>query len=537
MLRKLNRFGEIEISKNEALFTMPLIKVGTEEIGLLEENYRLKVKELNHADTFVYANHISSIRDRVQLAYDLEGCVDFHHLHRFKFKEVLSYMETMVDIANENVNVLWERNNFVVDLTEKKVKAMLFEFDGFIVYKKDTAFEGLKELILLALTKHHAILGKPKRNDFIIKEEEVFQFAEDILKASSIEEISRVISSTIREIEYRESRLEAEKKKKQEDSKLNRFAGRFKKEPVVKSPEDTLKANLNTNFDRTKTKETSKKSFVDKMTSPKGMFATMGILAVLGLVYFFMDIEGGSAKANQLQEVEEEVKMKEKITEAYRLYISEDEEDREVAYATLDSIAYEDLPEKDKAILIEWYIEQAKYSKAIATDRESSYAVGDYLVAQENGLEELEELAGAIEENEVLAFDIASMQDQYQIMIENSNIRFNERRAKRVVEAYVLTNQSESLGTLIDSKKEDEASYDNLMKYSDRYMASYTQMRELAEERKAKDAEVEEAQKKYDDEKDKDEKKDLKKKLDSLKEESEKIKARETEIEDSIKEN
>ena len=537
MLRKLNRFGEIEITKNEALFTMPLIKVGTEEIEILEENYRLKVKELNHADTFVYANHISSIRDRVQLAYDLEGCVDFHHLHRFKFKEVLSYMETMVDIANENVNVLWERNNFVVDLTEKKVKALLFEFDGFIVYKKDTAFEGLKELILLALTKHHAILGKPKRNDFIIKEEEVFQFAEDILKTSSIEDVSRVVSSMIREIEYRESQLEADKKKKQEDSKLNRFAGRFKKAPVVKTPEETLKENLNTDFDRTKTKVTSKKSFMDKMTSPKGMFATIGFLAVAGLIYFLTDIEGGSAKANQLQEVEEEVKMKEKITEAYRLYISKDEADKEVAYATLDSVGYENLAKKDKAIMIDWYIEQAKYSKAIATDRDSSYAVGDYLVAQENGLEELEELAGSIEENEVLAFDIASMQNQYQIMIENSEIRFNERRAKKVVEAYVLTNQSESLGTLIDSKKEDEASYNNLMKFSDRYLASYTQMRELAEERKAKDAEVEEAQKKYDAEKDKKKKEALKKTLDGLKEESEQIKTRETEIEESIKAN
>ena len=208
-----------------------------------------------------------------------------------------------------------------------------------------------------------------------------------------------------------------------------------------------------------------------------------------------------------------------------------------MAYATLDSVGYENLTKKDKAILIEWYIEQSKFTKAIATDRESSYIVGDYLVAQENGLETLEDLAGAIEENEVLAFDIAFMQNQYQLMIENSDIRFNERRAKKVVEAFVLTNQSEALTTLIDAKKEDETSYNNLVKFSDKYLASYTQMRELTEERKAKDKEVEEAKAKYDAEKDKKKKEELKKTVDNLAKESTQLKEREDEILQSIKEN
>ncbi|MFP3356280.1 hypothetical protein R0K17_02865 [Planococcus sp. SIMBA_143] len=64
-------------------------------------------------------------------------------------------------------------------------------------------------------------------------------------------------------------------------------------------------------------------------------------------------------------------------------------------------------------------------------------------------------MAGAIEENEVLTFKIALMQNQYQVMIENSDICFNERRAKKVVEAFVLTHQSKALGTLIDEKKRE----------------------------------------------------------------------------------
>lgn len=107
-------------------------------------------------------------------------------------------------------------------------------------------------------------------------------------------------------------------------------------------------------------------------------------------------------------------------------------------------------------------------------------------------------------------------------MIETSDIRFTERCAKKVVEAFVLNNQCEALETLIDAKKEDEASYNSLMKFSDRYMASYTQMRELAEEEKTKDKELEKAKKKD---------------VDTLTKESEQIKSRANEIEESIKGN
>ena len=75
------------------------------------------------------------------------------------------------------------------------------------------------------------------------------------------------------------------------------------------------------------------------------------------------------------------------------------------------------------------------------------------------------------------------------------------------------------------------------MKFSDRYLASYMQMRDLAEEKKAKDLEVEEAKKKFDAEKDKKKKGELKKTVDALTKDSEQIKAKITEIEESIKEN
>ena len=60
---------------------------------------------------------------------------------------------------------------------------------------------------------------------------------------------------------------------------------------------------------------------------------------------------------------------------------------------------------------------------------------------------------------------------------------------------------------------------------------------EYLKEREFKDKELEEAKKKFDAEKDKKKKENLKKTVDTLTKDSEKIKARITEIEESIKEN
>lgn len=528
MIKTLNRFGEIDFNKNEALFTIPLLRLSTEEVEIIEENYRKKIKEIDYKDTFIYANHISSIRDRLQLSFDLTGSVDFHHLHKLKFKEVLPYLQTAIEIAKVDVNVLWEKNNFVVDLEEKRIKAILFEFESFPIYKNDERLDGLKEIFLLALTKVDRILGKPKRSDFIEQTDRVIQFTEDILRAINIEDIERILSSYQREIEYEELRVEQAEKEKRENSKMAVFMTKFQKPKKEVSPEETIKNELHKKFEgKTSNKVVENKSFIDKITSPKGMLVTIGVLFVGIAVYVIGDFGNEeSAKAKEEKNFSTQIKQKEQVLEAYRLYIEGSEESIETAYARLDNVGYNNLSKKDKSVLIDWYLEQDQYTKAIATDRNSSYKIGDKLSSEEEGLEKLEEIASSIEENEVLTFDIALMKNQYQIMIENSKIKFNDRRAKKIVEAYVMTNQIEEMKDFVASYKEsDEKSYDNLYKYSDRLTEKYVEKRELTEEIKLLSEEIEKTKSAHDAEKDKEKKDALnktheeqKKQLDTLKE-------------------
>src|SRR5699024_8974600 len=148
-MRNINRFGEVYYDKNEAIITMPFSRLSLEETGLLEENYTNKIKEIQYPDTFIYADHFSSIRDRLQITFDLDGCIDFHQIRKYKLKDMLPFLYSMVELARQDVNVLWQKQNMVIDLSEQRVKALLFEFDGFNLYKRDNSTDGLKELILL----------------------------------------------------------------------------------------------------------------------------------------------------------------------------------------------------------------------------------------------------------------------------------------------------------------------------------------------------------------------------------------------------
>lgn len=534
MIKNLNRYGEIDFKKNEGVFSIPLIRLESEDVVVLEENYQERVKELGYTDMFVYANHMSIIRDRLQMSFDLSENVDFYHLQQLPFEDKLSYFKTLVEIASVD-GVLWEKNNFVVDLNEKRVKALLFSFKGFEIYKKDSGLDGLKQILLLAMTKLNRILGKPKRADFIEQEEIVIRFAEDVLRASSIEVISNLIESYESEIEYEKAKLEEERLERQKNNKLSQFRSKFSMPKKELTPEEKMKLQLSA----TTEKDKPQKDFLDRITSPKGMLVTIASLGLAFLIYS-VAVNGTQAKNDgdvELDKQAAEIEQQQKVIEAYRSYIVGGEENVNNAYGTLEGIGYENLSEKDQAVLIDWWIEQKQYSKAVATDSKASYKVGDYLTSQENGLEELDKLKTSFEDDKVIAFDVASLKNQYQVIIDNKDIRYNERRAKKLVEAFAMNNQIDELKPFMDSiKDKDRESYENLLAFNERYSTLFTEKRTITDDLDKLKAEVEKLNDQIKAEKDKGKKEKLTKQRDEKNKEIETIKNRIKQIDESIKE-
>lgn len=543
MIRKINRFGEVSYTKNEALVTMPFIRLDNENVELLEENYRQKIKELKYSSTFIYANHFSSIRDRLQISYDLEGCVDFHHIRNIKLNNMIPFLYSMVELANQKVDILWEINNIVIDLNEKRVKALIFDFEGFNIYKKDNNLDGLKELILLALTKNNNILGKPKRADFIEQKNEVFQFSNDILSCKSVSEIENVIASYEKEVEYNLLKKENERQKKKDNNLLYKLKDKISKKPKNISPEEEIKSKLNQKANESNYKKEKNDNLLDKLTTPKSMITIMSVLIVSVILFSFVGLD--DTASSEIDDTQEELKIKDKTLEAYRLYMSGKDDNIQEAYAKLDSIGYKNLPNEDKEILINWYIEQEQFTKAIATDEDSSFIVGDKIIekyqksddedSKEKAISDLEQIQSSFPENKTLNFDIASLQNKYQDIIENSDLKqYNDRRSLEVVKAYVLTNQVDELHELIKQYKEDEKSYDSLSKHADKYIDRYTEKREITEEKEELTEQLESLEKKQKSTKGK-KKKKIKKEIKSIKKEIESLNKEINNIDNNIK--
>lgn len=515
-MKNINRFGEVYYDKNEALVTMPFSRLTIEEIEILEENYRKKVKEIEHPDTFVYAHQFSTIRDRIQISYDLKECIDFHNIHKIKLKDLLPYLYSMVEMAKVDVNILWQKNNMIIDLNEQRVKALLFEFDGFTIYKKDDAVDGLKELILLALTNNNSIIAKPKRADFIEQTNEVFQFSDDIVSSKTIEEIENIIKGYERELEYQAIKIEKEKEEKKENNLFFNVKDKLKRKEKTKKPTEELKEKLNDEVESNTDNKKSKFNIIGKITTPLGMITSLAFILLVGFIFSQALTSDASTEEEKAQS---QLNKQDKVIDAYRLYITNDEEKQKEAYAKLDAIGYDNLEKSDKKVLIDWYIEQGQYTKALTLNSESAYKISDKINADnkddpEQAKSELELLQSSFQDIKVLKFDIASLENNYQTIIENSRLeKYNEKRSKEVVKAYVLTNQIEELNELIkeySNDGEEEENYENLQTQADRDIDKYENQKNEEEEIEKLKKQLEDKKKAIKKEKDKDKKKDMK---------------------------
>src|SRR5699024_2513669 len=435
---------------------------------------------------------------------------------------------SMIDIAKLDANILWDKNNFVIDTTEKKVKAFIYEFEGFPLYKKDNSVDGLKELILLALTNSQSIIAKPKRADFIEKTDEVFQFSEDVIASNSIDEIENVISSYEREKEH-EARLNEQKRlEKEQNSIWQKAKNKVIPPKKEQSTEEQLKSQL-TQSVKQKDKDTSK-DWLDKVTSPKAMIIIGSIVAIFMVVFSFVDVDGENA--------EKEAKAKKK----------------DEAYAKLDAIGYDNLTDdEDKETLINWYIEQDKYAKAIKTNPDSVYEVSNDILSKHNiinrdddespsqeekdkAIDELETLETSFENNELLKFDIASLQNDYSTMAENSNLKkIDKRRGKKIAQSYAIDNQFEELEEMMDGYKEDQSSYENIRDYYDRLFDKNTTKKESQDKVVELKSDIDEKKNDESSTDDKKKSKKIKKEIDDLEKELKSEEENITDIDESIK--
>lgn len=453
MQRTINRYGEFTVTENKGILkTMyqnldPLITV-----DIIQKNYVDKIEKLGFSSNILVIQHFSKVYDGIEFTYSLKNKLPYIDIRGLQFNEQLVLFKSLISVATlsekHNTVMLWEKENFLIDTETDSIKALLFEFEGYPIHFRQDNHNGLKNMILLGLTNLQKITGMPKRINFIDQSDNMIQFANHLLLCKNNEEIEYLIDQSIlHEEEIRLTRMsEIEQKRK--------FKRLRKKEdtlPLTVDYKRLMKQQLvSAGSTKDKVVEDNRRitlKLADKLMSPKGLIILTVILGFL--VTFVFSILPNMLEGQNKTQTAELVKIKDKTTNSYRYYV---QGNKEKAYAVLDGIGYENLPtEKDRKVLIQYYIEQDKFTKALTTDKKSAYQIGDHLITK-NRIEELKKLE-EITKNKVLTFDVATVNREYQAVIQYypDLTQTNDRRGNELVRAYFLTNQPDELEKLIAS--------------------------------------------------------------------------------------
>lgn len=453
MQRTINRYGEFTVTENKGILkTMyqnldPLITV-----DIIQKNYVDKIEKLGFSSNILVIQHFSKVYDGIEFTYSLKNKLPYIDIRGLQFNEQLVLFKSLISVATlsekHNTVMLWEKENFLIDTETDSIKALLFEFEGYPIHFRQDNHNGLKNMILLGLTNLQKITGMPKRINFIDQSDNMIQFANQLLLCKNNEEIEYLIDQSIlHEEEIRLTRMsEIEQKRK-----FKRLRKKEDNLPLTVDYKRLMKQQLvSAGISKDKVVEDNRRitlKLADKLMSPKGLII---LTVVLGfLVTFVFSILPNMLEGQNKTQTAELVKIKDKTTNSYRYYV---QGNKEKAYAVLDGIGYEKLPtEKDRKVLIQYYIEQDKFTKALTTDKNSAYQIGDHLITK-NRIEELKKLE-EITKNKVLTFDVATVNREYQAVIQYypDLTQTNDRRGNELVRAYFLTNQPDELEKLIAS--------------------------------------------------------------------------------------
>ena len=225
MQSPINKYGELEITGDKAEYRMHLSYLQVEALDDLELAYRQKGSELAFSSNYIFAKELKLMTNRVCFEYELPDVKSFYYLRQLYFEEQVQFFRSFIEmVRNDSVaRVLWDKNNFFVDLTDYQIKALIFEFPCHPVHQKEDAFAGAKEMILLTLTTLPRVHGKPRLVDFIDQRESVIRFAEQLIRTRALDELEQLINQTIRLLE---EEANIKKERQAELRKLGYFARR-----------------------------------------------------------------------------------------------------------------------------------------------------------------------------------------------------------------------------------------------------------------------------------------------------------------------
>ncbi|MEK4114550.1 hypothetical protein MHH92_30380 [Paenibacillus sp. FSL M7-1414] len=429
MQSTVNKYGEIEVVGNEVHYSIPLSYTDFDSLDELETVYKQKGISLAAFKNYLFAHDITLVTNRVVFTYFLEDMKSFFYLRQLYFEDQIYYFRSFIELAKNNPNtaILWDKNNLFVDLTDSKIKALVFEFDGHRLYSTPPTLDGLKEVILLSLTTLYRVLGKPRLIDFIDQRDKVIRFAEQVLRASSVQEVERVLEETIVNVERQEEiRREYEESLKQmkffERRKEIRKAKANGKLTAATSSEFVEKSNRGLRSKNDLVRPVKKKGDQEEkqgfFSSKYFYLGSVGVAAVILLANTLTppnpDANAASSENPEVQQTQEIPALNsDQVADVYRKIMNGENEE---ALKILDTVGYENLAEAEKKQMILLYEKEGLYEKLMQLDPSQADTVVMKMIENKETAK-LKELQAQYPDAAPVNYEVAYMTAKYDTVI------------------------------------------------------------------------------------------------------------------------
>jgi len=396
----------------------------------LMEDYQAFSNDFKYNNVFCQITRFNDWGKYISFDYFLQDVTMYAAIRDYDFKTQLGLFSSLTDVAEfqeqHRVRVLWDFNNFVIAHhkdDKDRVKAVLHNYGDLVVYDDTTPLNGLKRLIMLGLTQLNSGDIKPIKSDFILQNDDVFQFADEVLRAKDIQSIRHSIDTRIGQVKEMGTMP-------------------IKKEKNLSSKKSPLR------------------------------YILMGLAALLMISAVFFIFQNFSQKTKESEALNQQLKQQQRVNDIFSEYISGD---RQHAKKQMSSLNYKDLnSDKQRLIYIKWLVEEEKYDKALSLDKDAAYLIGQDIHKSKQSA--IRDLAKA-KDNEVLKFYVASKEGRYDDVVKlRDKIDLKERSAvNELVKAYILTDQSKKLKENVDKLQQDSQEAENLttvLKYYQPYEKS-----------------------------------------------------------------
>ncbi|ULG73233.1 hypothetical protein [Macrococcus brunensis] len=416
---KINRYGEINLFSNSIEYVSPLENfkdIHTNKEKLMED-YQAFSNDFKHNNVFCQITRFNDWGKYISFDYFLQDATMYAAIRNYDFMTQLNLFSSLTDVAEfqeqHQVRVLWDFNNFVIAHhkdDKDRVKAVLHNFGDLVVYDDTTPLNGLKRLIILGLTQLKSGDVKPLKADFIHQDDDVFQFADEVLRAKDIQSIRRSIDTRLGQVkEMGTVPVKKEKNKSPNKSPLR--------------------------------------------------YILMGLAALLLIMAVFFVFHNMSQKSKESEALNQQLKQQQRVNDIFSEYISGD---RQQAKKKMSTLNYDDLnSDKQRSIYIKWLVEEEQYDKALSLDKEAAYLIGqDIHKSNQSAITDL----AKEKDSDVLKFFVASKEGRYDDVVKLSDkIDLKERSAaNELVKAYLLTDQSQKLKEVINKSQKDSQEAENL---------------------------------------------------------------------------